>query len=77
MKIKDYYVKAFPTDDLGHKINSEATFEGLFETLERYRDVYKYIGIGDSVIRERIFEKLAEIMDVEYDYVYEQWLFAA
>ena len=28
----------------------------------------------DTIVRERIFIKLAEIMNVDYDYIYEQWL---
>lgn len=77
MNIKNYYVSTFPTDELGIEINSEATFEGLFRELNNYGDVYEYIGVGDSIVRERVFEKLAEIMGVEYDEVYSQWLLAA
>jgi hypothetical protein len=29
--------------------------------------VYEYIGVGDSLIRERLFEKLAEITGHEYE----------
>ena len=69
MNIKNYYLANFPTDELGLEINEEATFEGLFETLDRYRDVYDYIGVLDSIVRERIFERLCEIMGCEYDVV--------
>lgn len=72
--IKNYYLQNFPTDELGLEINPEATFEGLFETLDRYRDVYEYIGVHDSLVRERVFEKLAEVMEVPYNEVYEQWM---
>lgn len=72
--IKNYYLQNFPTDELGLEINPEATFEGLFETLDRYRDVYEYIGVQDSLVRERVFEKLAEVMEVPYNEVYEQWM---
>jgi len=74
MEIKTFYLEQYPTDDLGVEINPNATFEGLFYVLDRYGDVYDYIGVHDSVIRERVFEKLSEIMDVEYQYVYNQWL---
>lgn len=77
MKIREYYLETYPTDELGIEINSEATFEGLFRELDNYGDVYEYIGVGDSIIRERCFEKLADIMDVSYDEVYSQWLLAA
>lgn len=74
MKIKTWYTKQFKTDELGHEIAENATFEGLFEALDNYKDVYKYIGVADSLVRERVFQKLAEIMQVEYSYIYEQWL---
>ena len=77
MNIRNYYVSKFPTDELGIEINSKATFAGLFETLDRYRDVYEYIGVADSLVRERCFEKLAEIMGVDYNEIYDQWLMAA
>ena len=72
--IKTYYLATFPTDELGLEINEDATFEGLFETLDRYRDVYDYIGVLDSIVRERIFERLCEIMGCEYYVVYDQWM---
>ena len=77
MKIKDYYVSEFPTDDLGVEINPEATFDGLFYVLDNYSDVYEYLGVYDSVVRERVFEKLAEVMGVPYNEVYDQWLLAS
>lgn len=72
--IKTYYLATFPTDELGNEINPHATFEGLFETLDRYGDVYDYIGVLDSVIRERCFDRLAQIMKCNYDVIYEQWM---
>lgn len=74
--LRSYYTGKF-ADDCGEYIDPAATFEGLFETLDNYRDVYGYIGVGDSLIRERLFKRLAEIMGVGYDEVYEQWLRAA
>lgn len=76
--IKDWYLNEFPDDELGNELNDEATFLGLFETLDARKNVYTYLfgdpmG-GDSLIRERVFEKLAEIMEVPYEEVYEQWL---
>ena len=51
MHIKNYYLKQFPDDKkLGSQINKEATFLGLRNILYGNLDVYKYIGVGDSVI---------------------------
>jgi hypothetical protein len=47
---------------------------GLLNKLIVGEDVYRYIGVTDSVIRERLFEKLADTLNVKYDYVYNLWL---
>jgi hypothetical protein len=75
-KIKEYYLSNYPTDELGNEIHAKATFIGLFEVLDTYKDVYNYIGVHDSIIRERIFEKLANEMGVDYNEIYNQWLLA-
>lgn len=72
--IRKWYVGEYQHDSLGEEINEDITFMDLFETLDSYGDIYKALGIGDSVIRERVFQKLAEIMEVDYSYIYEQWL---
>ena len=77
MTIKEYYTSTYANDTLGLEIDSKATFEGLFYALDSYKDVYEYIGVSDSVIRERVFEKLAEIMECDYEYIYNQWLLGA
>lgn len=74
MNIKEYYVKEFPTDELGVELNENATFVGLLDTLHTEGEVYEYIGVGDSLVRERLFSKLASILSRPYDYVYALWL---
>ena len=72
--LKDWYLKTYPTDELGEELNSRATFYDLFEALDNYQDIYNLFGINDSIIRERIFEKLSDIMECPYDEIYNQWL---
>ncbi len=76
MNIREFYLEMYPSDDLGVEINENATFDGLFRVLDTYGDVYEYIGVGDSLIRERLFERLSEIMGVSYNEVYDQWMMA-
>lgn len=77
MNIKKWYRKTFKDDECGEYISEDATFDGLFRVLDHYKDVYEYLGEDiDSIIRERVFIKLAEIMGVDYDYIYNQWLSA-
>jgi hypothetical protein len=74
MNIREYYVATFPTDELGDEINPSATFEVLVDVLNNYGDVYQYIGVSDSIVRERCFEKLSELTNTEYDVIYDLWL---
>jgi len=74
MNIREFYVKNYPTDDLGMGINPKATFAGLLNQLIVNGDVYEYIYVYDSIVRERLFERLAEELEVSYEYVYKLWL---
>ena len=74
MNIREFYVKNYPTDDLGMGINPKATFAGLLNQLIVNGDVYEYIYVYDSIVRERLFERLAEELEVRYEYVYKLWL---
>ena len=73
MNIRNYYVNEFPSDELGLEINPKANFESLWLAI-RGDMVYEYIGVSDSVIRERVFEKFSELTGHDYDYIYQQWL---
>jgi hypothetical protein len=77
MTIREFYVKNYPSDDMGADINPQATFDGLWNVLKTYGDVYAYLYVYDSIIRERLFEKLSIDKDVDYDVIYNQWLKAA
>lgn len=74
--LREYYLNTFPDDELRTEIDPDATFEGLFDTLDNYRDVYDYVGVYDSIVRERLFKRLSEVINVPYDYIYQQWLLA-
>jgi hypothetical protein len=74
MTIREYYLETYPTDDLGLDLNLTPTFAGLLNQLIVGGDVYRYIGVSDSVIRERLFERLAQELEVSYDYVYNLWI---
>jgi hypothetical protein len=69
--IKKWYTTAFESDELGLEINPNATFLGLIGNIE---DVYEYVGVSDSLVRERLFERVAEIMECAYDEVYNLWI---
>jgi hypothetical protein len=37
--------------------------------------VYDVLGVDDSLVRERVFGKLSEIMNVDYAVIYKKWLY--
>lgn len=75
LNVKEWYRGEYSTDDLVEEIKDTVTFEDVFEALDNYEDIYEIIGNGiDSIVRERIFNKLATLMEVDYDYIYDQWL---
>ena len=74
MLIKEFYLSNYPTDELGVELNENTNFTGLLNELVTNNDIYGYIGVGDSIIRERLFEKLSEILKKPYHYVYDLWL---
>jgi len=74
MNIKEFYMNAYPTDEMGVELNENATFVGLLTTLYDGGEVYDYFGVGDSLVRERLFEELANQINKPYDYVYDLWL---
>ena len=72
--IKQWYLETYPDDDCGKLLNSEKTFYDLFYAIDRHHDIYEEFSIEDSIVRERLFEALAIIMNVSYDYIYDQWI---
>ena len=74
VKIKDWYTKIYPKDDLGEELNDAKTFEDLWNGINNNKNIYHILGVGDSIIRERLFEHLAEIKGVEYKVIYNKWL---
>ena len=74
--IREYYMENFPTDELGIEINENATLEGLYAVLTIGGDVYEYIGVGDSMIRERLFWAVSQLTSTPYNDLYAKWLLA-
>lgn len=74
--IREYYMENYPTDELGVEINENATLEGLYAVLTIGGDVYEYIGVHDSMIRERLFWAVSQLTATPYNEIYTQWLMA-
>ena len=69
VKVNDWYRNTYPTDNAW--LDENFIFQDLFSILLNGKDIYQYI--DDSVVRERCFTKLAEIIGQNYDYIYRLW----
>ena len=73
-RIRDWYIKHYPTDELGERIDENVTFDDVFAGLKNHRDFYEMVGVYDSIVRERIFDEIAKSKNISYDEVYNLWL---
>lgn len=72
--VREWYIRRYPQDKgVYNDFNPAATFEGVYKCLEAKFDIYAYLGNIDSIVRERVFDGLAVLMDCSYDIIYNQW----
>ena len=72
--VKDDYVQDYPTDDLVKEINENLNYLQLFNGLLNGEDIYEMMDVEDSLIRERVLERLAYLMGIDYQIIYYLWL---
>ena len=72
VKVRDWYLRACPTDTEGDRIDGDVTFAEYLIDLARTGDAYIY-GINDSVVRQRVIAATAHVMGLEYNTVYDLW----
>ena len=59
--LKTIYSVIAPSDPCASEINPHATLGGLLDCIINDNEVYEYIGIHDSIIRERLFNCLSDV----------------
>lgn len=73
-KLYDFYRECYPTDtEMIEQINRNATFQDAFECLQVGFNFYAFLGVSDSIVRERVFDALATLMGCSYEHIYYQW----
>lgn len=73
--VKDEYIKAFPDDELGKEINPKLKFVDLIHIIDKHQNIFIAIGIPNSLIREKVFQLLANYLGVNYKIIHNAWLF--
>lgn len=73
--VKEWYARTYPTDELASTLNEKTTFDDVRHTILDGKDIYATLGgSADSVIRERVFHGLADVLGIDYGAVYNDWL---
>ena len=69
--LRDWYLTTFYEDGFGPELDPGPTFGDLADALLKGENVYDLFGdAGDSLVRERLFEELAERTGLDYDAIY-------
>lgn len=73
--VKKFYIKKYPSDELGLEIRDHITFEDVYNKIKEGggEEIYDFIGVWDSLVRERIFGELSDRLGVDYDTIYDLW----
>lgn len=74
VKIKDWYTSFYPDDEAGQEIDELITFREAYHAMQMGDDFYETTGNVDSIVRERIFERMSDVFNVTYDDIYNLWL---
>ena len=74
-KVSDWYKKAYAGDDAFPK-NKDITFDELANKMldGTLGEFYEAVGVGESDVREKIFQELSERTGRPYDDFYDAWL---
>ena len=70
--VKEWYHANYPDDDIWKDINPNSTFSSVLLALVNHTNIYNVI-CGDSIVREKVFEKLADLLGFDYGTIYSMW----
>lgn len=68
-----WYASEFPSDDLKENLVKGVSFQKMFDMVGT-TEFKNIIGEDDSVVRQRCFEKISELMGIDYNVIYDKWL---
>lgn len=74
INLKEWYKSMYKYDEMGDELNAEVSLLDVLDGMIAGRDFYDIVEAIDSLVRERIFQKLSEVMGVSYIIIYSLWL---
>ena len=72
--VRDWYTEAYPEDVLGMEISPSLSFEQALDAVQLGGGFYDSLGVGDSIVRERVFAELSDRACIPYEAVYDAWV---
>lgn len=72
--VRDWFMRNYPDDQLGEEIDPDLTFDGALRAVARGDGFYDALGVGDSIVRNLVFDELAARTGLSYGDIYERWL---
>lgn len=74
--VREWYLNTYPEDcEIGDGLKEDATFGDVYTALEKLQKIEDVLGrVADTFVRERVFEKLAELCGVEVGVIMDMWM---
>lgn len=74
-KVADWYKEEYNTDTWAYEeMDKNITFNNVVTRMRKGESIYDIIKVGDSIVRERVFEAITKVRDLTYDYLYKMWM---
>lgn len=73
--VRTWYKDHYPNDPKGDDLEGQLSWAVMLERMRNKENLYSIIGVSDSVVRERLFSHLAELMLVPYEVICRIWLY--
>lgn len=72
--IKKWYIETYPSDELGYELTEYGTFYDLYTGILHGYDIYDFLSVSDSLVRERVFLELSNVINIDYEDIYTTWI---
>jgi len=69
--IREWYANRYPDDVVVGNMDNRARF---IDIMLNPWDVYSILNVGDSIMRENVFDELSKRSGIDYDIIYDGWL---
>lgn len=72
--VRDWYRQTYPDDELGADIDPALTFGQALDAVPTGGGFYDALGVGDSLVRERVFGELSQRSGFTYEEIYDSYI---